>query len=130
MERSGDTHTPVELGSDNMIQRMTNFLTHPGPGTALGSCLLMGFSVSLYVSRRQEKDRYQSLVFLVATTWAVILGKRLGTSANMMALGIVPWALCFAMFLSFAGHALVRELSGRSKRVGGNRVSVPPPTKS
>ena len=121
---------PVRIGNDDLIQRTTLFITHPDPGTVLGACLLMGCSLSLFMQQRQEKDRYQSLVFLVVITWAVILGKRLGTSANMVALSLVPWALCLGMLLSFVGHALARGLSGRTKRVDGHRDKLFQPEKS
>lgn len=121
---------PVQIGSDNLVQRMTFLITNPGPETVLGSCLAMGCCLSLYAHQRQERDRYQSVVFLVLVTWAVMLGKRLGASPNMVALGYVPWALCVAMLLSYVGHALARGVSGRRKQKGEHRANVSPPSKS
>ena len=125
-----DLQMPIQIRSSNLVQRITLLITHPGPEIVLGSCLAMGCCLSLYAHQRQEKDRYQSSVFLMVTTWAVILGKKLGSSANMVALGYAPWGLCMGMLLSFVGHALARRVSERRNQKIEHCVIVSPPSKS
>jgi hypothetical protein len=79
----------------------------------LGSCLLLGCSISSFAYRRQEDDHYQTPIFVLAITAASIFGLSLGINANMIMLGLIPWALCFSMVFSTAVHWLVRRCSGK-----------------
>lgn len=74
----------------------------------LGACLTLGCSISSFAYRRQQEDRYQSLIFVLAIIFATIFGFALGINANIIMLGLIPWALCVAMILSITVHWLVR----------------------
>ncbi len=75
----------------------------------LGACLVLGCSISSFAHRRQQGDRYQSLIFVLAITQCTIFGLVLGVNANLIMLGLIPWALCVAMIYSVAVHWLVRR---------------------
>lgn len=92
-----------------------DFLKHVSPGLALGSCLVLGCCLSSFIHRRRELDQYQPIVFVIWITWAVFLGWEIGASANMVTLGIVPWASCAAILSSFFGHAGARRVSTGDK---------------
>ena len=47
-------------------------------------------------------------MFVLAATAATALGSALGVNANLIMLGIIPWALCIAMAFSAAVHWMVR----------------------
>jgi 4-hydroxybenzoate polyprenyltransferase len=99
-----------------------DFLTNPSPGLMLGSCLVLGCCLSSFAHRRHDIDRFQAAVFIALALWAAVLGKGIGASANMITLSLVPWALCAAMLLSFAGHGLGRRLNERRRRQGAADV--------
>lgn len=88
----------------------------------LGSCLVLGCCLSSFAHRRQDRDRFQTGVFVALALWAAALGRGVGASANMITLSLVPWALCAAMLLSFAGHGLGRRLIERRRRQGAADV--------
>lgn len=92
-----------------------DFIRNVSPGLALGSCLVLGCCLSSYTHRRRDQDRYQAIVFIVWIVWAVCVGLRVGASANMVSLGLVPWTLCAAMLSSFLGHAGARWYSTRDR---------------
>ncbi|KAI0382072.1 hypothetical protein F5Y04DRAFT_57433 [Hypomontagnella monticulosa] len=92
-----------------------DFLKRVSPGLALGSCLVLGCCLSSFIHRRRELDQYQPIVFVIWITWAIFIGWGIGASANMVTLGIVPWASCAAMLSSFFGHAGARRASVRDK---------------
>ncbi|KAH9994167.1 hypothetical protein F4779DRAFT_623371 [Xylariaceae sp. FL0662B] len=99
-----------ESGSSPLLTRdiirliRVEFLTHISPGLALGSCLVLGCCLSSYTHRRRCQDQYQIIVFVTWIAWAICVGWGIGASADMVTLGIVPWALCAAMPSSFATH--------------------------
>lgn len=77
----------------------------------LGACLLLGCSVSSFAYRRQEEDRFQTLIFMVSLVAATLFGMALEVNANLIMLGLIPWALCLAMIFSVATHWLVKRCS-------------------
>jgi hypothetical protein len=79
----------------------------------LSSCLVLGCAVSSFIYRRQEKDRYQTLIFVVAITAASTIGLASGVCANLVMLGLIPWALCLSMLFSSILHWLVKRYSRR-----------------
>ncbi|KAH6690256.1 hypothetical protein BKA61DRAFT_625767 [Leptodontidium sp. MPI-SDFR-AT-0119] len=85
------------------------FILNPSPTLMLFACLILGCSISSFAYRRQQKDRYQSLIFVLAITTSTIFGLSLGINANLIMLGLIPWALCFAMACSVAVHWAVRR---------------------
>ncbi|KAE8442842.1 hypothetical protein EG329_002814 [Mollisiaceae sp. DMI_Dod_QoI] len=88
-----------------------SFMLDPPPALMLGACLLLGCSVSSFTYRRQEEDKYQTLVFCIILTAATIFGMALNVTANIIMLGLIPWALCLAMVFSVATHWLVKRCS-------------------
>lgn len=92
-----------------------DFLNNVSPGLALGSCLVLGCCLSSYVHRRRDQDQYQTIVFVIWITWSICIGWRVGASANMVTLGVIPWAACAAMLSSFFGHVGARWFSAREK---------------
>ncbi|KAK3328890.1 hypothetical protein B0H66DRAFT_5352 [Apodospora peruviana] len=85
-----------------------NFILHPPPGLMLFSCLVFGCCVSSFVHRRQDKDPFQFLVYIVLLATVVIIGHGTRASANMILLGYLPWTMCAAMAISISGHGLYR----------------------
>ncbi|KAI1765334.1 hypothetical protein GGR53DRAFT_490758 [Hypoxylon sp. FL1150] len=92
-----------------------DFIRNVSPGLALSSCLVLGCCLSSYTHRRRDQDHYQAIVFIVWIVWAVCLGLRVGASANMVTLAVVPWGSCAAMLSSFFGHVGARWYSTREK---------------
>jgi hypothetical protein len=82
----------------------------------LGSCLVLGCSISSFAYRRQESDRFQAPVFALAITIALTAGIAFGVNADLILLGLIPWALCFAMGASVVLHAFLRRTWGLRKR--------------
>jgi predicted membrane protein len=81
----------------------------------LACCLVLGCSISSFAHRRREQDKFQTPIFVLAITVASILGLGFGINTNLIMLGLIPWALCFAMVLSCSLHWLVRRYSGHSR---------------
>ncbi len=75
----------------------------------LGACILLGCAVSSFAYRRQEHDNYQTLIFILYITSGTAFGAWLGVTANVIMLGLIPWALCMAMISSVAVHWIVRR---------------------
>jgi len=90
------------------------FVLDPSPLLMLGACLVLGCSISSFAYQRQEHDKFQTPIFVLAISLASILGIGLGTNANLITLGLVPWALCLAMVLSACVHWILRRCSRRS----------------
>lgn len=86
----------------------TDVLVSPSDGLMLWSCLVYGCSVSSFIHRRQEQDPFQLLVYLIFITGAGVAGYAAGVSANLVLLGIAPWAVCIAMAASLLGHSFYR----------------------
>jgi hypothetical protein len=77
----------------------------------LFACLILGCSISSFAYRRQDGDKYQTPIFAVAIASATIFGLAMGVNANVIMLGIIPWALCLAMIGSVTVHWLIRRCS-------------------
>ena len=73
------------------------------------SCLVFGCCVSSFVHRRQDKDPFQFVVYVVMLGSVVIIGRETQASANMILLGYLPWTMCLAMAISIAGHSIYRQ---------------------
>lgn len=112
-ERRVGGHASSELQSQAFNPGHFGFFLDPSPGLMLGSCVLLGCSVSSFAYRRQERDRFQAPIFALAICVASALGVALSINANLLMLGLFPWALCCAMVLSSAAHWLLRRCSGR-----------------
>ncbi|KAF7868565.1 hypothetical protein EAF04_005096 [Stromatinia cepivora] len=87
----------------------------PSPFSLLASCLLLGCSISSFAHRRHGRDQCQSLIFVFAILTATTIGFGLGTNANLIMLGLIPWALIFAMIFSVFIHWTVRRYSRDQK---------------
>ncbi|KAI1501804.1 hypothetical protein F5X99DRAFT_381734 [Biscogniauxia marginata] len=109
--------------SDDVSIARSIFIKNTSPGLVLGSCLVLGCCLSSYAHRRRRQDQYQTTVFAVWVVWAILVSWRVGFSADMIALGVVPWALCVAMLSSMLGHSLMRwrRLRRKSERWNDNR---------
>jgi hypothetical protein len=87
------------------------WILDPPPELMLFSCLVLGCSISSFAYRRQDGDQYQTPIFILAITSATIFGIAMGVNANVIMLGVIPWALCLAMIGSVATHWLIRRCS-------------------
>lgn len=83
----------------------------------LSSCLVLGCAVSSFIYRRQEKDRYQTLIFILAITAASAIGLASGVCANLVMLGLIPWALCLSMLFTSILHWLVKRYNKRQNHI-------------
>ena len=88
-----------------------SFVLDPSPALVLVFCVVLGCSVSSFCYRNQGQHRFQALIFVLATIAAINLGFGLGVNANLILLGLIPWAMCFSMLFSTAIHWLVRRCS-------------------
>ncbi|KAK0102519.1 hypothetical protein ONS95_006133 [Cadophora gregata] len=89
--------------------RYFSFVLDPSPALMLFACLILGCSISSFAYRRQREDNYQDLIFVLAVTFSTIFGLVLGINANLIMLGLIPWALCIAMMCSVAIHWAARR---------------------
>jgi len=87
------------------------WILDPPPALMLIACLVLGCAISSFAYRRQEGDKFQTQIFLLAITSATVFGLSLGINANVIMLGVIPWALCLAMVGSVAVHWLIRRCS-------------------
>ncbi|KAF8852982.1 hypothetical protein BDZ45DRAFT_92994 [Acephala macrosclerotiorum] len=69
--------------------------------------ILLAASVVSFAVRRQEQDKFQSLLFLLAVTAVVVVGLQLDVSPNNILLGLMPWSLSIAIGLSSITHWLI-----------------------
>ncbi|RYP65254.1 hypothetical protein DL769_006366 [Monosporascus sp. CRB-8-3] len=107
--------TPADRFFAGALPRL-DFLTRPSGGLMLGSCLVLGCCLSSYTHRRRGRDPYQPLVFTAWAAWAACVGLGVGCSADVIMLGLVPWALCAAVLSSYLGHAAAaRWLAARRR---------------
>ncbi len=90
---------------------------NPGPGTMLGACLTFGCSISSFSYRRQERDRYQTVFFVVAICVACASGAISGHDPNLIMLGYIPWALCLAILTSAFFHWMLRQCGMKTGHV-------------
>jgi hypothetical protein len=91
-----------------------SFILDPSPALMLFSCLILGCSISSFAYRRQDHDKLQTPIFVLAITTASTFGFGMGVNANLIMLGLIPWALCFAMIFSATVHWLARRCSRRT----------------
>lgn len=107
----------TEIGSSMTAEALDHsyfaIILNPSPTLMLFACLLIGCSISSFAYRRQREDVYQSLIFVLAITVSTIFGLSLGINVNLIMLGLIPWALCFAMMCSVAIHWAVRRRTCR-----------------
>ena len=90
-----------------------SFILDPSPALMLVFCLVLGCSISSFCYRHQEQDRFQAPIFVLIIIAATTFGFGLGINANLIMLGLIPWALCFSMVFSTTVHWLVRRCSKR-----------------
>lgn len=87
----------------------------------LAACLALGCAISSFAYRRQEHDRYQAPIFILAITAATLCGLLLDVGSDVVMLGLIPWAVCVAMGASTGVHCLLRwvgfEGAGMRRRV-------------
>lgn len=95
-----------------------SILTDLSPSYMLGSCVILGCCVSSFAHRRQDHDKFQSIIFVAMVLWGVTVGRGMGISANLITLSLVPGALCTAMIMSFSGHEFARWLVNRPSHQG------------
>jgi hypothetical protein len=92
-------HDAVVFHSENF-----GFVLDPSPFLLLASCLFLGYSISSFTYRRKETDRLQPLVFSLAVSLAATIGFGLKVNINLIMLGLIPWAMHFAMLFSLIIH--------------------------
>ncbi|KAH8676612.1 hypothetical protein BGZ60DRAFT_260576 [Tricladium varicosporioides] len=80
------------------------FILDPSPAVMLVACILEGCAISSFAFRRQTRDRYQAPLFVFAIVGATITGISFGVDSNVIMLGLIPWAVFFAMMLSTVLH--------------------------
>ncbi|KAF4632761.1 hypothetical protein G7Y89_g5360 [Cudoniella acicularis] len=85
------------------------FIFDPSPAVMLGACIVEGCAISSFAFRRQAHDRYQAPIFVFAITAATISGLALGINANVIMLGVIPWAVFLSMVLSTILHWFLRR---------------------
>jgi hypothetical protein len=100
------------------------FILDPPPALMLGACLVLGCAISSFAYRRQEQDKLQTPIFLGAIALATTIGFALGTNANLIMLGMIPWGLCSAMVLSTFVHWMMRRCSKAGNRERRVRFSM------
>lgn len=105
-----------QLGLDSVISDfwLVDFIFHPSAGVLLWSCVVLGGSVSSFLSRNHQLDTHQALVFLLFLVGAIALGQAVTASSNITILVLLPWSLCLAMLVSSCCHFLARRLQGRA----------------
>lgn len=108
-----DTHEERELQIQAFDPGHFSFILDPSPALMLASCLVLGCSVSSFCYRNQERDNFQVPIFVLVIITATAFGFGLGINANLITLGLIPWALCFSMVSSTTVHWLVRRCSKR-----------------
>lgn len=86
-----------------------SFILDPHPATLLVCCLILGCSVSSFMYRRQEQDKYQTRIFLFVMAAAIASGLGSGINYNLVMLVFVPFGLCFAMGFSLTVHWLLER---------------------
>ncbi|KAH9908903.1 hypothetical protein F4778DRAFT_203008 [Xylariomycetidae sp. FL2044] len=103
------TMNPSFSSQDSPSMFCGRFAQVDSPGLVLCSCLVLGCSLSSYTHRRRDEDQYQTVVFAVWIVWATCIAWTTGISADVIMLGVVPWACCVAMLTSYIGHFVMRR---------------------
>jgi hypothetical protein len=83
----------------------------------LSSCLILGCAISSFAYRRQEQDKYQTAIFIIAIGGASAAGLILRVDANLIMLGLIPWALCLAMIISSSLHWLLKSYNSHQTNI-------------
>jgi len=107
---------PVSGDSSLSLQ----WLVDPSPHLMLGACVILGCSISSYTHRQQEYDKFQTHTFALLVCCACGLGASLGSSANMLMLGYIPWALCTGIVVSALVHWILRQYRPRTSYLEPN----------
>lgn len=94
-----------------------SLILDPSPGLMLGSCLVLGCSISSFLYRQQVTDKYQTQIMVISISVACVVGYVAGISANLVMLGLIPWALCAAMLLSTCVHWYIGRYCHRNVHV-------------
>lgn len=79
----------------------------------LGSCLVLGCAISSFAYRRQDIDKLQTFIFIAAITLACTIGLATDLNANLIMLGMIPWALCAAMVVCTVVNSVIGNSSRR-----------------
>lgn len=80
------------------------------------ACFLLSFSVTSFLCRRREADAWQSCIFTVSVSIALVLGQAAGADVPQAMMLYGSWAACIAMLASVAG------LQVRTAALEGRRV--------
>lgn len=83
----------------------------------LSSCIALGCSISSFAYRRQEEDRFQSLIFVAGIIAATVLGLSVEMDASLVMLALIPAALVAAMITSTSMHWALRRLRTSSLNI-------------
>jgi len=113
----GISQADSELQTPILKPAHFDFILDPPPALMLGSCLVLGCSISSFTYRRQPYDRLQTPIFVLAISSACSVGYGLRVSANLIMLGLIPWSLCCAMVMSSCVHWLLRLCTGRGNLI-------------
>lgn len=89
----------------------------PSPALMLSSCLVLGCAISSFAYRRQNQDRYQTYILVIAIVFASVTGLATNVDVNLIMLGLVPWTMCFAMIFSSTLHWLVRRYNSHQNYI-------------
>jgi hypothetical protein len=108
--KTSDVDVQLPLGNTEHFE----WILDPSPVVMLGACILLGCAFSSFAYRRQEQDKYQTSIFILAITSGIAFGAWLGVTTNVIMLGLIPWALCMAMISSIAVHWVVRRCTHRT----------------
>jgi len=106
-------HKEHELQTQAFDPGHFSFILDPSPALMLAFCLVLGCSVSSFCYRHQKQDKFQAPIFVLAVTAATAFGFGFGINANLIMLGLIPWALCFSIVFSSIVHWLVGRCSKR-----------------
>lgn len=112
-----NVHAESELQVQAFDPGHFSFILDPSPALMLAFCLVLGCSVSSFCYRHQEQDKFQAPIFVLVIIAASTFGFGLGINANLIMLGLIPWALCFSMVFSTTVHWLVRRCSKRRTHI-------------
>jgi ABC-type polysaccharide/polyol phosphate export permease len=89
-------------------------------------CLAFGFAVSSFAHRRQDRDPFQTVVYITVLVPVAVWGYHETSDARLVLLELIPLATCVAMIISITVHSLYRHLRS-SIRVFGDekrRISI------
>ncbi|TVY27872.1 hypothetical protein LHYA1_G003046 [Lachnellula hyalina] len=112
--------SPIPSSSENPLLAFDpghiTFILDPTPPVMLVACLALGCAISSFAYRRQDHDRYQAPLFILAITAATFSGLALDVNSDIIMLGLIPWAVCAAMAASTGLHWFLRSFSDRVRK--------------